>query len=183
VGGRCPSSDCARPLRQPAAVSDLEGVESTVSVDMRRRRPGHPDESMIDSRLMVAALDNAQLVGGFCLVIGILVLASGVFVGLWTSLRDAPAAQKEKLKDAETKLDQAKGSVERAVAGAPGVKTTDEAAKDATKAIDEAQSAIQQVGAIVASLPENLRFAGLLVLIGAVLMGVATIQFGGTSLF
>jgi hypothetical protein len=32
-------------------------------------------------------------------------------------------------------------------------------------------------------LPENLRFAGVLVLVGTVLIGVATIQFGGTSLF
>ena len=54
------------------------------------------------------------------------------------------------------------------------------AAKGKTEA---AKSALEQVGSIVASLPENLRFAGLLVLVGAVLMSVATIQFGGTSLF
>jgi hypothetical protein len=39
------------------------------------------------------------------------------------------------------------------------------------------------VQGIVAALPENLRFAGLLVLVGTVLMGVATIQFGGVSPF
>jgi hypothetical protein len=32
-------------------------------------------------------------------------------------------------------------------------------------------------------LPENLRFSGMLVLVGAVLISIATIQFGGVSLF
>jgi hypothetical protein len=34
---------------------------------------------------------------------------------------------------------------------------------------------------VVASLPENLRFAGLLVLLGTGRIGVATIQFGGIA--
>ena len=45
------------------------------------------------------------------------------------------------------------------------------------------KSALDEVSGIVAALPENLRFAGLLILVGAALMSVATVQFGGHSIF
>jgi len=48
---------------------------------------------------------------------------------------------------------------------------------------DAAKSALEQVQGIVGALPENLRFAGLLVLIGTLLISVATVQFGHISLF
>ncbi|HET9287130.1 MAG TPA: hypothetical protein VFO26_06185 [Gaiella sp.] len=58
-----------------------------------------------------------------------------------------------------------------------------EAVAAAGASTEAASSALEQVQGIVAALPENLRFAGLLILVGAVLMGVATVQFGDVSLF
>ena len=58
-----------------------------------------------------------------------------------------------------------------------------EALTVAGQSTEGAKTAFEQVEGIVASLPQNLRFAGLLVLVGTALIGVATIQFGGVSLF
>jgi hypothetical protein len=44
-------------------------------------------------------------------------------------------------------------------------------------------TAAEQISGLVASLPEYQRFPGVVVLLGAALMGVGTVQFGGTSLF
>lgn len=71
------------------------------------------------------------------------------------------------------------------IASTPGFESTAAAgtAQEASASAAAAKSAIEQVQGIVGSLPVNVRFAGLLVLVGAVLMSVATIEFGGVSLF
>ena len=62
--------------------------------------------------------------------------------------------------------------------------TADEsAAASAQTTAAEAKNTLEEIGGIVGALPENLRFAGLLILVGTVLMSVATVQFGGHSLF
>ena len=146
--------------------------------------------------LFVAANDiELQIAGWTCFVLGVALLVAGVSNGLWMSRRQAAQTiedAKTKLYQARTKLDEARGHIERtssAVAGL-GAEQVGGAAPDATEAVaaagasaDEATSALDQVEGIVAALPENLRFAGLLILIGTVLMSVATVQFGGTQLF
>lgn len=140
----------------------------------------------------VVALTQADAVAWACFLVGITVLAAGVGVGFWTSLRQAPAKAREAraaLEEASEKLQQARRHAETAAAGstleglAPGAAGGKDAAQAAQESTEAAKSAIEQVEGIVGSLPENLRFAGLLVLVGTVLIGVATIQFGGVSLF
>jgi flagellar basal body-associated protein FliL len=145
--------------------------------------------------VIVAALKNADAVAWVCLIVGLLVLLAGVGGGLWTSLSKTPAAAKDKVDEAKASIAEAKSmieetrnhiastraGVERSAGGDRAAATS--SAAQATSSADAAQSALEQVEGIVGALPENLRFAGLLVLIGTVLMSVATIQFGGVSLF
>jgi len=140
------------------------------------------------------AFTEADAVAWICFAVGIALLLTGSALGLWLSLRHAPTRAKEAraaLEEASRKLEQAKAHVQTAseatgsnleLAGAEtaSAKTAADAAQESTEA---AKTAIEQVQGIVGALPENLRFAGLLVLVGTVLMGVATVQFGGTSLF
>jgi multidrug resistance efflux pump len=127
--------------------------------------------------------------------VGIVVLACGLLLGLWTSLKRAPAKAadaKAKLDDAKAKISEAQAQIEQTsdemrrggledfTTAAPGAT---EALNAAGQSAEGAKSAFEQVEGIVASLPQNLRFAGMLVLVGTVLIGVATIQFGGVSLF
>ncbi len=128
-------------------------------------------------------------------VLGILVLATGVVAGLWTTFQRAPHKAedaKKKLDEAKAQLDEAQAQIDRtasAIAG-PVFESAGRAVPEATEAVAvagestaKASSALEQVQGIVGALPENLRFAGVLILVGTVLMGVATIQFGGVSLF
>jgi FtsZ-interacting cell division protein ZipA len=145
------------------------------------------------------ALTQADAAAWVCFGVGIVVLACGLVVGLWTSLKRAPATAARKAADAKAKLDDAKekiteaqtrieqtssemrrGGLEDFTAAAPAAT---EALTAAVQSAEGAKTAFEQVEGIVASLPQNLRFAGLLVLVGTVLIGVATIQFGGVSLF
>lgn len=141
------------------------------------------------------AVTQGQAVAWICFVVGVVVLFGGVAVGLWTSFKYAPKKTREakaKLDEASAKLDRAKAHIEvsRSAAAASNLESMDASATEAVVATeaaaqstDEAKSAFEQVQSIIASLPENLRFAGLLVLVGTLLMSVATIQFGGVSLF
>ena len=137
---------------------------------------------------MLATLKNADVVAWISFGLGVAVLIAGVVVGLVTSLKKAPEATKQKIDEAKDKIDETKSNLAAAQAqagagGAAAAAGAPAAADAAATSADAAKTALEQVGDIVGSLPENLRFAGLLVLIGAVLMSVATIQFGGTSIF
>jgi FtsZ-interacting cell division protein ZipA len=140
-------------------------------------------------------LTQGQAVAWLCFVVGVIVLFGGVAIGLWTSFRKAPQTAeqaKAKLEEAHAKIDEARAQIEESASAVAesNLESFTASAADATSAAEAAgasaeaaKSAFEQVQGIVAALPENLRFAGLLVLVGTVLMGVATIQFGGVSLF
>jgi hypothetical protein len=143
----------------------------------------------------VVAFTQADAAAWICFGVGLVVLFGGAVIGLWTSLKRAPAKAADanaKLDDAKAKIAQAKsqieqtssemrrGSLEGFTAAVPGAT---EALNAAGASAEGAKTAFEQVEGIVASLPQNLRFAGLLVLVGSILIGVATIQFGGVSLF
>jgi uncharacterized membrane protein YcjF (UPF0283 family) len=144
--------------------------------------------------MLVIAFTQADAVAWICFVVGIALLVAGVAIGLWMSLKQLPRKAEEaraKLEDASAKLEMARAHVQTAstaananlesfTPGGAGGKNAAEAAQESTEA---AKTALEQVQGIVGSLPENLRFAGLLVLVGTVLMSVATVQFGGISLF
>ncbi len=144
---------------------------------------------------LLAALTQADAVAWACFGLGVLVLLAGVAIGLWTSLRQTSVKAveaKAKLEEASAKIDEVKSHIERtaSAAAASNLESTTTSAADATAAAnaagesaEAAKSALEQVQGILAALPENLRFAGLLILVGTVLIGVATIQFGGVSLF
>ena len=141
------------------------------------------------------AVTQVQAVGWTCFVVGIALLAGGVFIGLWVTLKHGARtteAAKKKIDEAKASLDEAHEQLQRtssAVAQrdlegveAPAAEAT-EAVNAAGTSAQQAKSALEQVEGILAALPENLRFAGLLILVGTVLMSVATVQFGGVSLF
>ena len=139
----------------------------------------------------VLAISQADGVAWACFGVGLLVLLAGVIVGLRTSLVHAPADASTKLDEVKTKLEETKGHIENATSavgsstlesGAAAAEAT-ASAQAAGASAEAAKSALEQLQGIVGSLPENLRFAGLLVLIGTALMSVATIQFGGVPLF
>jgi hypothetical protein len=138
----------------------------------------------LGSGLSLAAIDNAEAVAWICLVVGIVLLLAGVTIGLVLSLRAAPKAEEGKIAEAKQKIEDAQAQIQYAAQPAALEAGGAAASADAASASAEAaKSALEQVEGIVGSLPENLRFSGMLVLVGAVLMSVATIQFGGVSLF
>jgi hypothetical protein len=134
--------------------------------------------------LLVAALSNIDVIVWLCFVLGVLVLGTGVVKGFVLDRADASVKKaKSKIDHAKSKIDETKNHIQAAgVEGIVGVDAQTSAA-NASASADEARSALQEVGDIITALPENLRFSGLLVLIGTVLIGVATIQFGQVSLF
>lgn len=139
------------------------------------------------------ALSQADAVGWICLFVGIAVLSAGVATGLSMARSVAPRKTDEamtKLDEASARIAQAKRHIEQTMSAMTESKleSTGSSAADATSAAqaagestEAARTALEQVQGIVASLPENLRFAGVLILVGTVLMGV-TVQFGGVSL-
>lgn len=144
---------------------------------------------------LVVASAQGDAVAWICFVVGIVILLLGVAIGLWTSFKRTSRKADEamaKLDEAKARIGEAKAHIDvttSAVANADlesfGASAPDvaEAVQAAGESTEAAGTALEQVEGIVGSLPENLRFAGLLVLVGTALMGVATIQFGGTSLF
>lgn len=147
---------------------------------------------MLNCLVVAMVLDNAEVVGWVSLAVGIGLVGVGAYVGTTTPATETKNAR-EKLDTAEKAITAAEERMREATTaaansqpGAENLVAANEAAASAAQAATvktaEAKTALEQVAGIVGSLPENLRSAGMLVLIGAVLMGVATIQFGGTSL-
>jgi uncharacterized membrane protein len=130
---------------------------------------------------MIAAVSrSAEIVAWTCFVVGIVLLFAGVAIGLALSFRKQAQDVKRKVDEALDKVDELK---DMATSGWLKASADESAAATAEMKAGEAKGTLKEIGGIVASLPENLRFAGLLVLVGAVLMSVATVQFGGHSLF
>lgn len=126
---------------------------------------------------------SAELVAWICFAAGLALVGLGVYLGLTTKA----VAKKEaegKIEAAQDAVDQLAAQGQAQVGAEAQLGPTAAATKaeiETTK--DEAKSKLGDLGTIIGSLPEHLRFAGLLVLIGAVLVSVATVQFGGTALF
>ena len=137
---------------------------------------------MVEAAMVFAVLKNAEVVAWVCLTAGLVVLIAGVIIGLVLSLRKPQEAQNQ-VEEAKAKIDETKAELERA--RVPGLEAGEaaSAAGAAAEKAEEAKSALEQVSSIIASLPEQVRFAGMLVLVGTLLISVATIQFGGVSLF
>ena len=123
---------------------------------------------------------SAEIVAWTCFVVGIVLLFAGVAIGLALSFRKQAQDVKRKVDEALDKVDELK---DMATSGWLKASADESAAASAETKAAEAKTTLKEIGGIVASLPENLRFAGLLVLVGTALMSVATVQFGGHSLF
>jgi hypothetical protein len=127
---------------------------------------------------------SANIVAWTCFALGVVLVLAGV----WNGLRAKPAATKEKVDevvaDANTAVERLEQQATNQVrASALGGDEAAQATEDATQAATEAKGKLSELSSLVGSLPEHLRFAGLLIVIGAALISVATVQFGGTSLF
>jgi hypothetical protein len=147
------------------------------------------------TRGLVIATTQGDVVAWLCFALGAIFLLGGATIGLWASRRRTPRKAREaraKLEEARARIDEAQGHIDEttravtdsnleSVASSSAQAST--AAQAAGASADAAKSAVEEVQGIVAALPENLRFAGLLILVGTVLIGVATVQFGGVSLF
>ena len=123
---------------------------------------------------------SAEIVAWTCFVVGILLLLAGVVIGLALTFRKATKQVEHKMRQVRHKVDELRDT---AVSGSMSARADDHAAASAEAKAGEVKSALDEVSGIVAALPENLRFAGLLILVGAALMSVATVQFGGHSIF
>ena len=125
-------------------------------------------------------LDNAEVVAWICFVLGAIVLLAGIYIGVRTAPAKAAEETKRKIEEAKANIAETQAALEAASSGAESAPLAAASAKETAEA---AKSALEQVGGMVGSLPEHQRFPGMLVLMGAVLMSVGTIQFGGTSIF
>lgn len=115
---------------------------------------------------------DANTVAWICFILGLLLVVAGTIIGLVLSFIRAEKKVEEKAKEVQQKVEQLQAGAE-----SQQVQAAAEANADAAK------KALEELKGIIASLPENLRFAGLLILVGALLMSVGTIQFGGISIF
>ena len=123
---------------------------------------------------------SAEIVAWACFVVGIVLLFAGVAIGLGLTFWKRTQDVRQKVEEAKGKVDQLKAT---AMSGSLKATPDQDAAASAESVAADAQSTLEEIGGIVGALPENLRFAGLLILVGTVLMSVATVQFGGHSLF
>lgn len=126
---------------------------------------------------------SANFVAWVCFGLGVALVAVGTVQGL----RAKTAIQ----KDADRKKAEGIAAVTQLEVRAQDLIETEaladqaagEAARDVQQTGSEAKSKFEDLASLVGSLPEHLRFPGLLIVVGAALIGVATVQFGGTSLF
>jgi hypothetical protein len=137
-----------------------------------------------------------ELVAGTCFLVGVALIGAGAVLGFLVSKRgliaatDAPkklAEASRQLNVAHQRISDTRQEVENLQSGnLEGIQDpsgASAAAAEAESSATAAKSALEQVSGIVGALPENLRFSGVLLLVGTVLVSVATTQFGGTPLF
>lgn len=132
----------------------------------------------------MVAVTNITVGGWACFVIGAILLLAGAALGVYLGAKEPDAKTKEDIKK---KADQAKTQIEQLTQQAVKAANTD--AKDTAAATeskekgDAAASTVKDLEGLLKALPERLRFAGFLIIFGALLMSVATVQFGGHSIF
>jgi hypothetical protein len=123
---------------------------------------------------------QAQIVAWTCFVVGTVLLLVGVVIGFYVTFKTTGEHMKTKVDEAKQKIEELKTT---AVSAARADSADEPAAAAAASTAEAAKSTLEQLQGIIAALPEATRFPGLLILVGAVLMSVATVQFGGHSLF
>lgn len=123
---------------------------------------------------------QAEVVAWTCFVVGTVLLLVGVVIGFYVTFKKTTEDMKQKVDEAKQWIDELKVT---AVTAAETDKASQPAAAAAASSAEAAKSTLEQLQGIIAALPEATRFPGLLILVGAVLMSVATVQFGGHSLF
>jgi uncharacterized protein YneF (UPF0154 family) len=123
---------------------------------------------------------QAEIVAWTCFVVGTVLLLVGVVIGFYVTFKRTTEDMKQKVDEAKQWIDELKVT---AVTAAETDKASQPAAAAAASTAEAAKSTLEQLQGIIAALPEATRFPGLLILVGAVLMSVATVQFGGHSLF
>lgn len=122
--------------------------------------------------LAIADSSRADDVASVCFVTGLGLLILGAVIGYWREDADIRELKK-KIKELEQKLKEAKEGLESTAT------PTDEQ-RAAAQDLEKAASAIK---GLLEAFPEKLRFAVFMMVVGTLLMSVATIQFGGTSIF
>jgi hypothetical protein len=119
-----------------------------------------------------------------CFWIGLALVFVGTAVGVILSFKkpvSTPATAKAKIKAAKAKVqDLAKEAVE---AEQPPAPEAAEAAAPVESNAADADTLLKDAESLVDSLPEPLRFAGFVIVFGALLMSVAAVQIGGHSIF
>jgi hypothetical protein len=131
-----------------------------------------------------ALSSNAEAIAWICFILGALVLVVGLYIGIISAPKKAEEENQKKLDEA--KKTAAETTSQLKTLTTPGALESGDAAgvaADATEKAEKTESLLDGIGSLVGSLPEHQRFPGMLVLVGAVLMSVGTIQFGGTSIF
>lgn len=127
--------------------------------------------------MMMATVGH--LYAGVCFWVGLAILGVGVGFGLRSNKSSAQLAR--------AKVETAKAKVATltttAVAAANEASSDQTAAQTAQSTGEEASNLLDDLSGILASFPEVLRFPVFLVLVGGALMSVATVQFGGQSIF
>jgi hypothetical protein len=130
------------------------------------------------------AVTNATAVGWLCFGLGAIVFLAGAALGLrlgWNEPSGATHAKaKAKLEQAQQKISQLTTT---AVAAANKEGKDPVAAAEASTTGASAADVVKDFEGLLKALPERLRFSGFLILVGALLMSVATVQFGGHSIF
>src|ERR1700722_4588538 len=128
---------------------------------------------------------KANTVGVVCLIVGIVLVGAGAAVGLVLNVK--PAGSRGSAGAAKSRVQNAiaKASALKETAKQAAVSTNPEPAtqKKADEAGGEIEGILKEVDGMIGALPESLRFSGLFVLLGVLLMSVATVQFGGHSIF
>jgi hypothetical protein len=128
---------------------------------------------------------KANTVGVACLVVGIALVVAGAVIGLVLNVKNGgsdgtAAVAKSKVENAITKASALKETAKQAAVSTNPEPQTEKSADQAGGEID---GVLKEVAGMIGALPEGLRFSGLLVIFGALLMSVATVQFGGHSIF
>jgi predicted histidine transporter YuiF (NhaC family) len=123
---------------------------------------------------------QAEIVAWTCFVVGTVLLLVGVVIGFYVTFRNTRAQIQTKVEEAKQRIEELKTT---ALSAARADSASEPAAAAAASTAEAAKGTLEQLQGIIAALPEATRFPALLILVGTALMSVATVQFGGHSLF
>ena len=101
-------------------------------------------------------------------------------IGFYVTFRTTREHVKAKVDEAKEKIEELKTT---ALSAARSDGASEPAAAAAASTAEAAKGTLEQLQGVIAALPEATRFPALLILVGTALMSVATVQFGGHSLF